>query len=84
MIGKWNYENYTKAIIPLLLAVGRFVQGWIESGQLERGELSDVVGLIIVAAIVFLAPNVKRDSAGRQIITSEAGDPRTVTRRRGE
>ncbi len=53
----WNYEQYSKAVVPLVLAVGRFLQGWIESGILERGELADVVGLLILAVLIFLMPN---------------------------
>ncbi len=56
----WNYENYTKALVPLVLAAGRLLQGWVETGGLERGEVSDVIGLAVVALLVFLAPNVKR------------------------
>ncbi len=52
-----SYEQYSKAIVPLVLAVGRFLQGWIESGILERGELADVVGLLILAVLIFLMPN---------------------------
>lgn len=53
----YSYEQYSKAIVPLVLAVGRFLQGWIESGILERGELADVVGLLILAVLIFLMPN---------------------------
>jgi hypothetical protein len=56
----WNYEQYTKAIVPLALGVGRFFQGWVESGALSRSELSDVIGLVVVAFLVFLVPNQKK------------------------
>jgi hypothetical protein len=59
LIGKWNYENYTKAIVPLLFAIGTLLTGWVETGGLEKAEINNVITLLIVAAIVFLAPNQK-------------------------
>ncbi len=78
----WSYEQYTKAIIPLVLALGRFLQGWIESGNLERGELSDVVGLLILAVLIFLAPNqdtpkeTKTRTTPSQAKRAPKGEPR--------
>lgn len=54
---KYNYANYSKAIVPLVLALGRLLQGWVETGGLERSEISDVIGLAVVAVLVFLMPN---------------------------
>jgi hypothetical protein len=57
----FTYEQYNKAIVPLVLALGAFLVGWIDSGVLNRGELADVVEYAVVALLVFLVPNIKRE-----------------------
>lgn len=71
MIGNWNYENYVKAIVPLILAVVALLQGWVETGGLEKAELNTVIYLAAAALIVFLAPNIKI-AKGSEVVE---GDP---------
>ena len=58
MLGNWNYTNYTKAIVPLALAVGALLVSWVDAGELNKAELQNVIWLGIAALLVFLAPNV--------------------------
>jgi hypothetical protein len=71
MLGNWNYENYTKSIVPLILGVVALLQGLVETGGLEKAEINTVIYLVAAALIVFLAPNQKI-AKGPEIVE---GDP---------
>jgi hypothetical protein len=58
---QFTYEYYLKALVPLVIAGGAFVVGWVEGGVLNRAELASVIELAVVALLVFLVPNVKRE-----------------------
>ena len=86
MLGNWNYTNYTKAIVPLALAVGALLVSWVDAGELNKAELQNVIWLGIAALLVFLAPNVPstavekgvdlpNDPNRRQEPPKQTGDP---------
>jgi hypothetical protein len=67
MLHNWNYANYTKAIVPLALAGGAFLVGWVDAGELNRAELGNVIWLAIAALLVFLAPNTPGTAVEKEL-----------------
>ena len=81
MLGNWNYENYTKAIVPLVLAGASLLVGWVDAGELNRAELGNVIWLGAAALLVFIAPNVKM-AKGSEVVEGDPNRSQNILRER--
>jgi hypothetical protein len=84
MLKNWNYENYTKFFVPIILALVALLQGWVETGGLERAEVNTVIFLLATALLVFLAPNQKISKEDGTSIPADPNRSQTLLRKHAQ